>query len=129
MALTEELITSMGLSAAGITPSDSLYFTGALEWLNDNTDFDIDTEDPEESVTALPANAKIFITRFVGILKGGAGAFSGSAVSSESIGGMSKSFGSSAESERALWLMARELLGKHLLRGAVRSVGEYSKWA
>lgn len=129
MVLTEELIFSMGFSFADITPSDSLYFTGALEWLNDNTDFDIDVEDPEQSVAALPANAKIFITRFTGMLKGGSGALSGSSVTSESIGGMSKSYGSASEGERSLWLLARQLLGKHLIRGAVRSIGEYSKWA
>lgn len=127
MALTEELITSMGFSAADITPSDSLYFTGALEWLNDNTDFDVDPDDPEESVTMLPANAKIFIVRFIGMLKGGG--LSGSTVTSESIGGMSKSYGSVSEGERSLWLVARQLLGAHLKRGVVRIKGAYSAWA
>lgn len=127
MVLTEALITRMGFTAADITPSDSLFFTGALEWLVENTDFDVDPDDPERSVAVLPANAKIFIVKFAGMLKGGV--LSGSTVTSESIGGMSKSYGSVSEGERSLWLLARQLLGSHLKRGGVRIRGDHSTWA
>lgn len=127
MALTEAQITNMGFPAGSLTTSDSIYFTAALEWLNENTDFELDTEDPEESVSALPASAKIFITKYIGMLQNGG--LSGSIVTSESIGGMSKSYGSSTESGKALWLLARELLGSHLIRGVIKFTGEYSKWA
>ena len=128
MALTEALIASMGFPANSLKTSDSAYFTAALEWLNEYTDFELDTEDPAGSVEALPASAKIFITKYVRLI-GPGGGFSGSAVSSESIGGMSKSYGSASESRSAFWLMARELLGKHLLRGRIQLTGEYSRWA
>ena len=127
MMLAEDSISYMGFSPADITPSDGMYFDGAVEWLAENTDFKIDLEDPEDSVAELPANAKIFIAKFVGMLKGGG--LSGSAVTSESIGGMSKSYGSVSEGERSLWLVARQLLGVHLKRGVVRIKGAYSAWA
>ena len=127
MELTEPLIDSMGFPAGSLKTSDSVCFIAALEWLNENTDFDLDTEDPEESVSMLPASAKLFITKYVGMLN--AGGLSGSNVTSESIGGMSRSYGSAAESGKALWLLAKELLGRHLLRGVLKLTGDYSKWA
>ena len=127
MELTETRITNMGFPAGGLKTSDSVCFTAALEWLNENTDFELDTEDPEESVRALPASAKVFITKYIGMLQ--SGGLSGSTVTSETIGGMSRSYGSAAESGKALWLLAKELLGRHLIRGIVSLTGDYSKWA
>lgn len=126
MELTETQITNMGFPAGALKTSDSVCFIAALEWLNRNTDFELDTEDPEDSVRALPASAKIFITKYVGML--GTGGLSGSTVTSESIGGMSRSFGSAAESGKTLWLLAKELLGGHLIHGVVKLTGDYSKW-
>ena len=126
MTLTAENIANMGFSAGSIRTEDSLEFTAALEWLNNNTDFEIDTDNPEEDVQALPAGAKLFIVRYIGMVNGGA--LSGSAVSSESIGGMSKSYGSIGDRSRLLQLLAKELLGSHYLMGKVSVIQDYSRW-
>lgn len=126
MTLTAETIENMGFSAGSIRTEDSLEFTAALEWLNNNTDFEIDTDNPEEDVQALPAGAKLFIVRYISMVNGGA--LSGSAVSSESIGGMSKSYGSIGDRSRLLQLLAKELLGSHYLMGKVSVIQDYSRW-
>ncbi len=126
MTLTAETIENMGFSAGSIRTEDSLEFTAALEWLNNNTDFEIDTDNPEKDVQALPAGAKLFIVRYIGMVNGGA--LSGSAVSSESIGGMSKSYGTTSDRAGLLRLLAKELLGSHYLMGGISMVQDYSRW-
>ena len=127
MVLTAENIANMGFSAGSIRTDDSLEFVAALEWLNNNTDFGIDTDDPEDDVQALPAGAKLFIVRYIGMVNGGA--LSGSAVSSESIGGMSKSYGTTTDRANLLRLLAKELLGSHYLMGKVSVIQDYSRWS
>jgi hypothetical protein len=56
------------------------------------------------------------------------GALSGSNVTSESIGGMSKSYESFVNGTTGLWQIAKELLGKHLIKGKAKSFGSYSRW-
>ena len=75
---------------------------------------------------SLPASAKLFIVKYIQMLKNGI--LDVSNVTSESIGGMSKSYATPAEGLNKLWLLARQLLGKHFLGGWVTSIGTYSRW-
>lgn len=123
MTLTSELIERMGLTGQ-LTEKDDISFNAALDWLRANTDFGgLETED---DVTALPAAVRLFIAKYVGMVNGGG--LSGSSVTSESIGGMSKSYASSAEMENAFRFLAQQLFGKHYMAGRVRSVPLAAGW-
>ena len=125
MNLTAETITSMGFPAGDIGTGDVLLFYASLEWLNENTDFEkIDLYNPEEAVKALPATVKVFICKYIGMLRDGG--LSGSGVSSESIAGMSKSYVSPADMEATIRVLAMQLLGRHFIGGSVKCVADVS---
>lgn len=124
MKLTAELISDMGFDADELPVSDNMMFNAALEWMSDNTDFgDLSTT---EAVTQLPASAKVFLIKYVDLMKNGV--LSGSNVSSESIAGMSKSYKSSTDAEREFRILAFQLLGDHYLGGMVRTAPVCSRW-
>lgn len=123
MTLNSELIGRMGLTGQ-LSEKDDVSFNAALDWLRVNTDFgELDAED---DVAALPAAARLFIAKYVEMVKGGG--LSGSTVTSESIGGMSKSYASSSEMEHAFRFLAQQLLGKHYTAGRVRSAPLAAGW-
>ena len=103
-----------------------LYFFSTIDWLRDNTDFSFGEDVSVEDISNLPHSAKLFIIKSISMLK--SGALSGSNVTSESIGGMSKSYDSSINASANLWQIAKELLGKHLIKGKAKSFGSYSRW-
>ena len=119
MTLTEENLITMGFTANSVSVDDVLYFFSAIDWLRDNTDFSFGEDVSVEDISNLPHSAKLFIIKFISMLK--SGALSGSNVTSESIGGMSKSYDSSINASANLWQIAKELLGKHLIKGKAKS--------
>ena len=126
MTLTEENLTIMGFTANSVSVDDMLYFFSTIDWLRDNTDFSFGEDVSVEDISNLPHSAKLFIIKFISMLK--SGALSGSNVTSESIAGMSKSYDSSINASASLWQIAKELLGKHLIKGKAKSFGSYSRW-
>lgn len=83
-----------------------------IEWLNENTT--IDTEE------ALPSVAKLFLIKFVEMQSVGGG------VVSESIEGMSQSYGTSNKNDM-LWEYAESLLGG-FLKSRIKFVTAEKRW-
>ena len=96
-----------------------LYVSCAMDWINRNTTLKVDKSNIEE-VKALPDGAKLFLCRYCEILN------ADDNVTSESIGGMSQSFGTKTKAQQ-LWQYAGELIGDYL-KSQVRSVPNVSKW-
>lgn len=97
-----------------------LYVGAAIDWINANTLLVIDKESLQDSVAALPDGAKLFLCRYCDVMSADGN------VTSESIGGMSQSFGNTSKAS-LLYQLASELMGEYL-RGQVRSIGNVSKW-
>ena len=102
------------------TQMNCLYVGSAIDWMNHQTKLFIDKENLSESMAALPDGAKLFICRYCEILS------TNSNVTSESIGGMSQSFGTMSKTQQ-LWQVATELLGP-FLKSQVSCVPNISKW-
>lgn len=117
MTVEELKALSLPIEADAMT---ALYVGAAIDWVNTNTTLKIDKENLQESVAALPDGAKLFLCRYSGVMS------TDSNVTSESIGGMSQSFGNSTKAAQ-LWQLASELMGEYL-KGQVRSVPHVSKW-
>lgn len=100
--------------------TNCLYVGAAIDWVNLHTRLVIDKESLKDSVAALPDGAKLFICRYCEIM-----AADGN-VTSESIGGMSQTFGTATKTAQ-LYQLASELIGEYL-KGQVRSVPNVSKW-
>lgn len=80
--------------------SDRLYYESAIEYLSQNTS--LDTQNLQE----LPSCAKLFVTKYVDLLKRDL------SVSSESLGGMSQSFKDEGI-DKAIDSLAKGLLGDY----------------
>lgn len=102
------------------TEMNRLYVGAAIDWINNKTTLVIDKGNLPESIAALPDGAKLFICRYCDILT------TNSNVTSESIGGMSQSFGTMSKTQQ-LWESATELMGEYL-KSQVKSVPNVSKW-
>lgn len=97
-----------------------LYVGAAIDWINHNTTLKVEKEKLANSVAILPDGAKLFICRYCDVMSADTN------VVSESIGGMSQSFGSMSKAQQ-LWQLASELMGEYL-KGQLRSVPHVSKW-
>ena len=117
MTVEELKALNLPVEADGLT---CLYISAGIEWINTNTTLEIDRENLKESVAALPDGAKLFLCRYKEIMS------ADGSVTSESIGGMSQSFGNTSKSS-LLYQLASELIGEYL-KGQVRSIGNVSKW-
>ena len=73
----------------------------AFEWLAEYTTIDVDPKNPD--IESLPARAQLFVEKYGEVLTMKSG------VTSESLGGMSQSFGST-DSSTLLWQIATSLL-------------------
>lgn len=102
------------------TATTCLYVGAAIDWVNTNTKLVIDKENIKDSVAALPDGAKLFLCRYCEVMN------TDGNITSESIGGMSQSFGTASKASQ-LWQLASELMGGYLL-GQVHSVPNVSKW-
>ena len=114
----EELNVSKLLFGADV--AKRLYTGAAIDWLNKHTTLVIDKQNFVKSVAALPDGAKLFILRYCEVMvKDGN-------VTSESIGGMSQSFGTASKAQQ-LWQLAFDLISGYL-KSQVQSVSNVSKW-
>ena len=98
----------------------ALYTGAAIDWLVTNTTLEIDKGNMSASVAGLPDGAKLFLCRYFEVMS------TDGNITSESIGGMSQSFGT-ASKETQLWQLASELMRPYL-KTQVRSIGNVSKW-
>lgn len=97
-----------------------LYVGAAIDWINKHTTLQIDKVNLKDSVAALPDGAQLFICRYCEVLS------TDGNITSESIGGMSQSFGNMSKSQQ-LWQIASELMGDYL-KSQVSCVPNVSKW-
>lgn len=114
--LTNEQVESLKLGIAPINDRLCLLVESGLNWIEDNTTLEFDITNLAE----LPANAKLFIIRFIDVMTMTAG------VQSESIEGLSQSY-SSEDKGALIWQYAEELLGKWLV-SRVRFVAAQKRW-
>lgn len=117
--MTDEELKALDLP---IEPNKAncLYVGAAIDWINHKTKLVIDKNNLQESVAALPDGAKLFICRYCEILT------TDTNITSESIGGMSQSFGTMTKAQQ-LWQLSTELMGEYL-KSQVSSIGNVSKW-
>lgn len=106
MEWTVDSISAIGLPINAPTDLTILTVQSAFEWVKNHTVLEFDTNDTE-SLKALPATVKLFVLKYVDVMELSTG------VTSESLGGMSQSFDTSA-SAALLWQYARELLSAYL---------------
>lgn len=104
--MTEEQVRNLKLGIAPIDERVILTVESGLEWVNHNTTLNIDMNNDEE-LKALPSCVRLFLTKFVDVQMLSVG------VSSESIEGLSQSFGGS-DTNSILWQFAQELLSPYL---------------
>ncbi len=102
------------------TKTTALYVGAAIDWLIENTTLEINKDNLPISIAALPDGARLFICRYYDVMS------TDGNVTSESIGGMSQTFGTASKNAQ-LYMLASELLGT-ALKGQVRSVPNVSKW-
>lgn len=105
------MIAAEELIAAGIPipANDQMAYLragAALEWVKENTTLDVNMDDPE-SISALPACAKLFVAKYGEVL----GIKSG--VASQSIEGLSMSF-DTTDKTALIWQLATSLLGRYI---------------
>lgn len=117
--MTIDELKSLNLSFNNPTEETCLYVESALDWLAQNTTLEFDKNDIE-SVKALPAGAKLFLLKFSDIMT------VNTAVTSESIGGMSQSFSTSGKSN-LLMDLANDLIGGYL-KSSFQFIPTVGKW-
>ncbi len=112
--LTSEQIQNLNLGIAPLDARAVLQVNAALEWLAENTT--IDTADLEN----LPSCAKLFMIKYTEISNMRTG------VTSESIEGLSQSFGNGNQTN-LIWDTASDLLGAYI-KSRIRFVTAERKW-
>ena len=114
----EELV-SAGIPLNGANAITALEAESALDWMLENTTLVFDKGNVE-TISALPACAKLFVVKYVeaiGLKQG---------VSSQSIEGLSMSF-TSTDKSTMLWQLANSLLGAYL-KSQVRVIPARRRW-
>lgn len=101
------------------TPVNALYVGSALDWMKANTKLEFDKNDIE-SIAALPDGAKLFLCKFSKMQADSVH------VTSESLGGMSRSFSDKGRGT-LLRSLASSLIGEYM-NSSVKSVPNVSKW-
>lgn len=114
--MTADIFVNAGIQISDDTTS-LLYAESALDWLIDNTKLQIDKSD----ITTLPAGAKLFVTKYGEIMSTNA------MVTSESIGGMSQSFDTSARDSK-IYDLAYDLLGSKYMKSQVTFTAAQKRW-
>ena len=106
----EDASQLLGVPIESVDFETLLRVDSCLEWFAENTKLDIDKDNINESLAKLPSCARLFMLRYNKLYNRELG------VTSESIGGMSQSFDTTAVYTQ-LWQMAYELLGEYLKSG------------
>lgn len=118
------MIAAEMLTAAGIPVSNDalavLRVEAALEWMQEHTTLQFDVNDAE-SISALPATAKLFVVKYGETMQRKAG------VTSQSIEGLSMSFDASDDGTATIWALANTLLSGYL-KSQVRVTPARRRW-
>lgn len=117
--MTAENIELLGIPISEPDDTICLKVESALDYISAHTTLKIDKADIN-TITALPACAKLFIVKFTEIMSVGGG------VASESLGGMSQSFDTTDKST-LLYSLLQSLLGEYMVSQlkAIPRVGRY----
>lgn len=102
-------VQQIELLRLGIAPIDDrviLITESGLEWVKENTTLEFDMNN-DEDLKALPSSVRLFLTKFFDVQMLSVG------VTSESIEGLSQSFGNGDKSA-LIWQIAEELLSPYL---------------
>lgn len=116
--MTISQVESLRLGLNPIDDATCLYVESAILWINNNTSLDINADD-DEQLAKLPANVRLFISKYHELMSIRRG------VASESISGLSQSFTTVSSSD--IWDIAEELLGDALY-SRVRFVKSRKQW-
>ena len=106
MALTIDDLQEIGLPLTNANDYTVLIANSAFDWILSNTTLVFDINDVA-ALKDLPPTVKLFVMKFIDVMKMGTG------VTSESIGSLSHSFDTSSKSA-LIWQYAEELLGGYL---------------
>lgn len=104
--MTKEQVERLNLGLEPIDARSILLVESGLNWVNDNTDLNIDYNS-DESLNSLPASIKLFVIKYIDLM------LMPTSVTSESIEGLSQSYNTSNKSD-LIWQYAYELLGNHI---------------
>ena len=117
--MTIEQAKTLNLGINPITEKTCLIIESAFSWVLANTTLKFDINDIE-TLKALPAQVRLFVSEYNDILSRSAG------VASESIEGLSQSFRSDSKTS-LLWELAENLLGEWLV-SPVTFVSASNRW-
>ena len=118
MSITAQDLVTIGLPVDNPSPYTVLAVNSGFDWLKENTTLEINT-DSVESLSNLPAVAKLFVLKFVDVMNLRTG------VTSQSIDTLSRSFESNKSA--LIWQYAYELLGGYL-KSQVKVYPAKRKW-
>lgn len=117
--MTEDFVAA-GFPLKGCDDLTALEAESALDWMAENTTLEFD-KGSVESLSALPACAKLFVVKFSETFRLREG------VASQSIEGLSQSFNTAADKSTIIWQLARSLLGPYL-KSQVRVIPAVRRW-
>lgn len=116
--ITKEKAESLNLQIQPIDTELCLLIENALNWVKDNTTIDVNIDDLEN----VQANVRLFITKYIDIMKLPIG------ITSESATGLSQSFDTSDRYEMLL-SQARLIFGdENITAGKVTFVAATNRW-
>lgn len=92
----------------------------ALEWIAEHTTIPVDMDNPEV-YTMIPARAQLFVQKYSELMQRSTG------LVSQSIEGLSMSFGESSDINASIWQLASALLGSDL-KSQVRVYPAKRRW-
>ena len=118
--MTEEQVKTLKLGFTSVDDKTVLMVESAIEWINANTSLNIPLD--SDHLANLPANVKLFISKYIDVMDRSAG------VTSESVGGLSQSFDTSRSKTDLLWEYAEELLSGYL-KSQMSFVGAKPRWS
>lgn len=106
MSLSIDDLQEIGLPVSNANGYTLLMASSAFDWLQTNTSLVFNIDDIA-TLKDLPPTVKLFVMKFIDIMRMGTG------VTSESIGSLNHSFDTSSKSA-LIWQYAEELLGGYL---------------
>lgn len=118
--MTEEQVKTLKLGFTSVDDKTVLMVESAIEWINANTSLNIPLD--SDQLAKLPANAKLFISKYIEVMDRSAG------VTSESVGSLSQSFDTSRNKTDLLWEYAEELLSGYL-KSQMSFVSAKPRWS
>lgn len=115
--ISDEHIKILRLGIEPINDKLCMLVESALIWVQKNTKITFDIED----LTALKADVRLFIVKYVEIMRLRTG------ITSESIGGLTQSF-NTKDLNTAIWQIATEVFADDKLLPNCEFIGAQNKW-